>query len=242
MGPSKNTSDKSASNKLQKLFIIIIAVVILVAGIAALYWNFATKTIQVGDKTYRVKMSEKEGTLEVEFSNLSDYSGLAASVNNQTMTPTTTGVTYEQLPPGDFSLSVTKPGYTKLTIQFSIVSTETTLVNANLQPSENTAITSWGQLNVTGDPILYDTPSQFLHNKPITISLVSVQYFYNKTWAIVTFNDGSENGYEVVQFNFSSNKWQGIAGTSQFFSPNDVNKMPTKVQSYLVGNNHTYSE
>lgn len=200
----------------------------------------------------QVTNAQKLGTATIDLQNLPDLDTLAATVNDKQIANSSissSDTITEQLAKGTYTLKISKLGYTPLVITFSIVSGKTTIIDANPQPVGDLTISSWSQIGAP-DPALWDAPS-FIKTTAPTIAIVSVQYFYNKTWAVIQSNDGIQpasgydvagggDGYEIAKYDFSTNSWLPIAGTGEFFSKSDAEETPPLVQSYLVDNQLAY--
>ena len=230
--------------KIILLLILAVAVVLIVTVLALLNKPPSSKGANSSNAPVS-GTSYQSGTMEVTINNLPDQNGLVVSLNQKPLTnvsPDSTGAFSEELSGGTYTLQVNKPGYKAFSAQFSITPSQTTLINVNPQPIADTTITNWSQVHAS-DPVQFDDAPTGSGTSPSpAVSIVNVQYFYNKTWAFLTVNDGSAYGYEVAQYNFQTNSWVGIAGTSQYFSNYYVNEMPSLVQGYLQANNHTYPE
>jgi len=245
-----NTPQSDPSRKRLILALVIIAIFMIACIVISVV---AKLNPPQNNAAVAVTNSHTKGTVDVALQNLPDTNTLAVSINNKplpNLSISSSDTFSDQLAAGNYSLQVTKLGYTSFSVQFSVTSNKITDINVNLQPAENTTITSWDQLGSPPDPALWDAPS-FIKTTAPNISIVTVTYFYNKTWAVVETDDGitpasaydvagGGGGYEIAENNFSTDTWAPIAGTSEFFANADVLKTPPLVQSYLVDNQLAY--
>ncbi len=161
-----------------------------------------------------------EASLNIQYD--AKYTNLTIKFNN--VAETTGGPDYT-LQPGDYTLNITKPGYTDFATHFSIKGGQKVVINAQLRPKTAPTITDIKQLSLSG------------------AQLVGAEYFYDNAWAVVTVNTEFEtNAAVVAQFNLATNTWKTILGPSGSFLFSDVQTLPKLVQDFLIEHNHVSGE
>ena len=163
-----------------------------------------------------------KGTVKLVL-NVTDSHGLAVKFNGQTSKET--GTTYH-IKPGDYTIVVSKPGFKDFSMQFSLNKSQPVTINVRLPLSSDSTITDVAQLaipNIAGIP---------------DIQIGGVQYFYDKTWAVVTLQSSvTDTAQVVVQYDAPSAAWHTTLGPGTLFDPFDVQKLPPQVAGYLNANN-----
>lgn len=227
------------SNTGKKVLILILVAVVVIGSIAFVLMQSPTHQ--------DTKSNTNTGTMHLLLNSLPDTNGLSVSLNQEPITKEgsfpASGSLSEQLKKGDYTLQISKTGYKPFSATFTITPSQTTIINAVLQPIPVPSIIAWSQVHddtgqPAADPAATDNSSS--QAIPVTIKILSVKYFYDQAWAFITVNDGYINSYAVAQYDFTTNTWVDVAGGDPYFPNDSVNAMPGQVQAYLIDNNHTY--
>lgn len=243
MEPDSYSSYQNTAGALRKkIILLVILIVVALIGLVILQTH-RTTTMRIGNRAYTFRSSQPLGSVELMASGIADSNGLTISLNGTPLAIgkfVSSGSLSKSLPSGSFDLKATKPGFKPFSVQFTVASPRATIVSVSLQPTIDTTIDSWDQVQAKGDPAQWETPTQFITNPNPIITITNVVYFYNKTWALITTYDGTQYGYEIARYDFQRNTWVGTAATTQFFSNTDVYNTPLQFQKYLENNNYSY--
>ncbi len=133
------------------------------------------------------------------------------------------------LKPGSYELKISKPGYQDFSTNFTLEESQVMLINAQLEP--------------TAEPAIVDASQLSLYEGITNAQVLDTQYFYDKTWAVVTLNTSDEtNTVVVAKFNAATNAWETILGPGVAFNYEDAQQLPPQVQEFLFKNNRIAGE
>jgi hypothetical protein len=211
--------------------IVILAIIIIVISIATggkHPANTAQQTGTMGTVTLHYSTTDIASSV-VKFN---DAAAKPASISGSSATYT--------VAPGIYKLSVSDPGYTSFSTNFSIQKGQTVIVvvhikvattSTNTTTATNPTITNASQLTLAG-----------VNTADITIT--GVTYFNTNTWAVVSFQSNGNTGIAVVQYNAANKIWLTQLGPGTQFTPDGmaIENIPQNVQDYLTANNYVNPE
>lgn len=174
------------------------------------------------------KKQSATGTLLIQLK-ITDTTDLTAKLNNKNIALDPQSNNPQTLAPGDYSLTITKPGYKDFSSHFTVVKDQTTQVTVSLTRTTPTPT----QPTTPGNKI----PDATGVNTDFTI--VNSVYFYDKTWAFSTVNlpDGT-SAYVVLHYNDNAKAWQTAVEPGTIFPAESVASLPADVLSYMQQNNY----
>jgi hypothetical protein len=195
----------------KKMFIILAAIVVVLAAVVLALTITTSSPDTNGPK----------GTLEVNY-NLSDTIGVTVKLNDKTQKTSTK----YSLTPGKYTLKVTRPGYTTFTSSFTIKENSDVLVNVRIKPDSVPAVDKPETLA----PLLPDT----IKNPQV----ISAEYFYDHTWAVVIFNSDVDTGdVAVMRYIPENHEWLLINDPGVVVDAAEVGDAPEGVITYLESKN-----
>jgi hypothetical protein len=138
-----------------------------------------------------------------------------------------------QVKPGQHSVTIQKPGYKDFHASVSLDKTEEVVINARLEREGGVDIQSVADLNI---PLAPNIPPQ-------DVSLESLQYFANKSWAVATIDVKNVGGAIVVDaYDGKSKKWFVVAGPGTEFDTAGLQGVPQEVRTYMQDKGYVIPE
>lgn len=188
--------------------LVILAVLAAVVALALGTWGVRQK----------MDTPKPTGTLTVAFSP-SDISGVSISLSGK---PQQVGLspTKYTVAPGTYNLKLTAPGYKDFSASVPVTAGKATLVNAQLQSSGSTPITSPSQITLPADIG--------------AVTIRSTEYYYSNSWAIVHVDTAYDTGAVLVlQRDQTSGTWKTAVGPAIGLGAVQVEGLPILVQNAL---------
>lgn len=203
----------SRITNINKIGLLIVIILVVVGGIAFFI------------KSGLTKHQPTTALISLSYPGLPNTQGLSLKFNNQTYEPNSSN-TYV-VAPGSYTINISKAGYQTFTTKLVANVGQTYDVNVQLkQVAAPSTIGSIQQLNAAGLGL------------PQQATILSTNYFYGNTWAVVVASAYGSNATLVTQYNFSSQTWDVILGPGSSFTQAEVQKLPSQVSGYLTTNNY----
>jgi hypothetical protein len=164
-----------------------------------------------------------QGTINIQYSP-ETVDSLAIKLNGKIQTLKLSPATYK-VTAGSYTLKLTAPGYKDFSATVPVTAGQTVLINAQLKLADVKPIT-------TSDQIV-------LPEEVSSVQILSTQYFYNKTWALLHVNTADDSDVLLIlQLDPSTGDWETVDGPAVGVDPVTLGNLPALIQQYITDNGY----
>lgn len=219
--------------KLRRRLVLVIGTFVLLILILVLYISVRPQTIRIGDRTYHAVSAQDEGSLVINYNDITNQSGMVVELNQSPLKGQ--AVNQDSLPPGSFNLTVTDKGYKDFSQDFSVVAEQTTYVSVKLLPISPPSASNLNDIITNAQT---STPVSMASILPSETVVENVVYLDDNAWAIITANlkIGVGQVHFVAQYDSNIGLWIAVTNPDDDFDSSDISTLPTSVQNYIYNN------
>jgi uncharacterized protein YxeA len=148
--------------------------------------------------------------------NVAETTKVTLNLNGKQITNSTTQLS---LGNGNYTLTAVEDGYQNFTASFILAGNDQITVNIKLIPKSLSTITNLNQIQ------RFDGGTNPIIN--------NLDYFYDGTWAVITFTSNSDPATLIAHYDVLTNLWLTTVGPGTSFKNVDVSSLPQKVKDFL---------